>query len=146
VEYQCASDGRVVVSVGLTAGVIVTGLGVDIISADGTGNNPIVRYLSPGHYEWRATPPAGSLLDIDHGVVDQSTCIVAVAPTPTLAPAITPTVVATIVPAVLPDTGADLRDVHPSAAPQFTSTSLGLLSLGFLSLGFGLILFALRRK
>ena len=141
VDYQCANDGRVVVSVGLTAGVIVSGLGEDITSAAGTGSNPIVRYLSPGHYEWRATPPAGSLMDVDHGVVDK-TCSAPAIPTATLVPVVAPTIVPTGMPVALPISGADLRN----DAPQFTSVSLGLLSLGFLSLGFGLILFALRRK
>jgi len=139
VEYQCANDGRLVVSVGLTAGVIVSGLGEDITSATDTGNNKIVRYLSPGHYEWLATPPAGSLLDIDHGVVDK-TCSAPAIPTPTLVP------VATRVPVVIPISGADLRDVPALDAPQFPSISLGLLSLGFLSFGLGLIVFALKRK
>jgi hypothetical protein len=146
VEYQCANDGRVVVVVGLTAGVIVSGLGEDITSAAGTGNNPIVRYLSPGHYEWRATPPVGSLLDVDHGVVDMATCSAPVIPTATLVPVVAPITVATRVPVVYPAAGADLGDVRASAAPQMMSYGLGLLSLGFLSFGFGLILFALRRK
>lgn len=146
VEYQCANDGRVVVSVGLTAGVIVSGLGEDITSATGTGNNPIVRYLSPGHYEWRATPPAGSLLDVDHGVVDKTTCSAPAIPTATRVPVVAPTAVATRVPVAFPVAGADLRDGRALDAPQFTSVSLGLLSLGLLSLGLGLILFALKRK
>jgi hypothetical protein len=140
VEYQCANDGRVIVSVGLTAGVIVSGLGEDITSAAGTGNNQIVRYLSPGYYEWRATPPAGSVLDVDHGVVDKATCSAAAIPTPTLVP------IAPSVPVVIPVTGADLGDARVLAAPQMMSVSLGFLSLGFLSLGLGLIVFALRRK
>lgn len=140
VEYQCAADGRVVVSVGLTAGVIVSGLGEDITSATGTGNNPIVRYLSPGHYEWRATPPVGSVMDVEHGVVDKATC----SPPPVPTPALVPTVVR--VPVVFPATGADLEDAPVLDAPHSMIVSLGLLSLGFLSLGLGLILFALRRK
>jgi hypothetical protein len=140
VEYQCANDGRVAVSVGLTAGVIVYGLGENITSATDTGNNKIVRYLSPGHYEWRATPPAGSLLDVDHGVVDKATCSAPVVPTATPVPTVAK------VPVVIPVTGTDLGGAHVLAAPQSMSVSLGLLSLGFLSLGFGLILLALRRK
>jgi hypothetical protein len=140
VEYQCASDGRVVVSVGLTAGVIVSGLGEDITSATGTGNNQVVRYLSPGYYEWRATPPTGSVLDVDHGVVDKATCSTVAIPAPTPVP------IAPIVPVIIPVTGADLGDAHVLAAPQMMSVSLGFLSLGFLSLGVGLIVFALRRK
>jgi hypothetical protein len=139
VESQCAADGRVVVSVGLTAGVIVSGLGEDITSATGTGSNPIARYLSPGYYEWRATPPAGSLLDVDHGVVDKATCTPAI-PTPTTAPVVAPTA------AVFPVTGADPGEARVLAVPQMTSVSLGFLSLGLLSLGLGLIVVALRRK
>lgn len=139
VESQCTTDGRVVVSVGLTAGVIVSGLGEDITSATGTGNNPIVRYLAPGRYEWRATPPVGSLLDVDHGVVDKATCALAI-PTPTLVPVVVPTA------AVFPVTGADLEDARVLAAPQMMGVSLGFLSLGLLSLGLGLIVVALRRK
>ncbi len=140
VEYQCAADGRVAVSVGLTAGVIVSGLGEDITSATDTGSNQIVRYLSPGYYEWRAAAPAGSLLDIDHGVVDKATCSAPVIPTATPVPTVAK------VPVVVPVTGTDLGDTRVLAAPQSMSVSLGLLSLGFLSLGFGLILFALKRK
>jgi hypothetical protein len=140
VEYQCATDGRVVVNVGLTAGVIVSGLGEDITSAADTGSNPIARYLSPGYYEWRATPPAGSLLDVDHGVVDKPTCSTPASPTSTPAPIVAPTA------AVFPVTGADLGEARVLAAPQMMSVSLGFLSLGFLSLGLGLIVFALRRK
>jgi hypothetical protein len=140
VEYQCTVDGRVVVSVGLTAGVIVAGLGEDITSATGTGSNPIARYLSPGYYQWRATPPTGSLLDVDHGVVDKATCSAPAAPTP----ALVPTVVR--VPVVIPVTGADLGDARVQVAPHALGVSLGLLSLGFLSLGLGLILLAVRRK
>lgn len=140
VEYQCAADGRVAVSVGLTAGVIVSGLGADITSATDTGNNKIVRYLSPGHYEWRAAAPAGSLLDVDHGVVDQATCSAPVIPTATPVPTVAK------VPVVIPVTGTDRGGARVLAASHSMSVSLGLLSLGFLSLGFGLILLALRRK
>ncbi|CAG0932556.1 Ice-binding protein [Thermoflexales bacterium] len=140
VEYQCTTDGRVVVSVGLTAGVIVAGLGEDITSAAGTGNNQIVRYLSPGYYEWRATPPAGSVLDVDHGVVDKATCSAPAVPTLTLVPS------APIVPVVIPVTGADLGDSQVLIDPQTMGLSLGFLSLGFFSLGLGLIVLTLRRK
>jgi type VI secretion system secreted protein VgrG len=140
VDYQCADDSRVVVNVGLTAGVIVTGLGEDITSATGTGNNPIVRYLSPGYYEWRASPPTGSVLDVNHGVVDKATCSAPAAPTP----ASVPTVVS--VPVVIPATGADLGDARVQVMPPALGVSLGLLSLGFLGVGLGLILFAVRRK
>src|SRR5512143_103216 len=133
VEYQCATDGHVVVRVGLTAGVIVSGLGEDITSATGTGNNQIVRYLSPGHYEWRATPPAGSLMDVEHGVVDKATCNAAAIPTPTRVP------IAPSIPVVIPVTGADLGDARVQVAPPELGVSLGFLSLGFLSLGLGLI-------
>ena len=140
VNYQCAADGQVVVSVDLTAGVIVSGLGEAITSATGTAGNPIVRYLAPGRYEWQATPPAGSLLDVDHGVVEMTACVAL--PTPTLVPVAVPT----RVPVVAPDTGADLEDARVLAAPQMMGISLGFLSLGLLSLGLGLIVVALRRK
>jgi type VI secretion system secreted protein VgrG len=140
VESQCTADGRVVVSVGLTAGVLVTGLGEDITSAAGTGSNPIVRYLSPGNYAWQASPPIGSVLDVNQGIVDQAICSAAPAPIPTLVP------VAANAPVVIPATGADRGDAHVLAAPQMMSVSLGFLSLGFLSLGLGLILLAVRRK
>jgi len=143
VTYQCAADGRIVVSVDLTAGVIVSGLGEAITSAAGTAGNPIVRYLAPGRYEWQATPPAGSLLDIDHGVVEMTACVAF--PTLTQIP-IAPTAVATKVPIVVPDTGADLEGTRVLAAPQMMGVSLGFLSLGLLSLGLGLIVIALRRR
>ena len=131
VEYQCTADGRVVVSVGLTAGVLVVGLGNDITSATGTGANPIARYLPPGHYEWRASAPVGSALDVNHGVVDQPTCSLPATPTPALVPT------AVRAPVVVPVTGADLGDAHVQVAPHALGFSLGLLSLGFLSLGSG---------
>jgi hypothetical protein len=143
VSYQCATDGRVVVSVDLTAGVIVSGLGEAMTSATGTSGNPIIRYLAPGHYEWRATPPAGALMDVDHGVVEMAAC--AALPTPTLVP-VAPTAVPTKVPVAFPVTGADLVDVPTLAAPQMTGVSLGFLSLGLLSLGLGLIVVATRRR
>ena len=75
VVYACLTDGRLEVRVGLSAGVTVSGLGPDITSAVDTGNDRIFVYLSPGHYEWNATPPAGkSLLDVDHGVIDVPIC------------------------------------------------------------------------
>jgi hypothetical protein len=142
VEYQCTADGRVVVSVGLTAGVLVVGLGNDITSATGTGANPIARYLPPGRYEWRATPPTGSVMDVDSGVVEMAAC--AALPTPTLVPV--PAPVPTRVPVAFPDTGTDLEDARVLAAPRMMGISLGFLSLGLLSLGLGLIVIALRRK
>jgi len=142
VEYQCAADGRVIVSVGLTAGVLISGLGADITSPTGTGNNPIVRYLAPGHYEWRAIAPAGAVLDVDRGVVEMPLC--SAIPTPTLLP--TPAPVPTRVPAAFPDTGADFEDTQRLTTPQMMSVSLGFMSLGLLSLGMGLIVIALRRR
>ena len=124
----------------MTAGVLVVGLGDDITSATGTGANPIARYLPPGRYEWRASAPVGSTLDVNHGVVDKTTCSLPATP----APALVPTVVRA--PVVVPVTGADLGDAHMQVAPHAVGFSLGLLSLGFLSLGLGLILFAVRRK
>lgn len=142
VEYQCAADGRVVVSVSLTAGVVISGLGADITSSTGTGNNPIVRYLAPGRYEWRAIAPTGSVLDVvDHGVVEMPLC--SAIPTPTLRPTLAP--VPTRIPVAFPDTGANLTDTQQPTAPQLISVSLGFMSLGLLSLGMGLIVVALRR-
>jgi hypothetical protein len=140
VEYQCTADGRIVVSVGLTAGVLVVGLGDDITSATGTGANPIARYLPPGRYEWRASAPVGSTLDVNHGVVDQPSCSLPATPTP----ALVPTVVRA--PVVIPVTGADLGDAPVQVAPHALGFSLGLFSVGFLCLGLGLILLAVRRK
>ncbi|MBP7689957.1 MAG: DUF3494 domain-containing protein [Thermoflexales bacterium] len=141
VTSQCLADGRVIISVGLTAGVIVSGLGEAITSAAGTGSTPIVRYLAPGYYEWRATPPVGSVMVvIDHGVVDMTTC--AALPTATPPPAPVPT----RVPEAIPETGTDFETVRVFAAPQMMGISLGFLSLGLLSLGLGLIAVALRRR
>jgi hypothetical protein len=140
VEYQCTADGRIVVSVGLTAGVLVVGLGDDITSATGTGANPIARYLPPGRYEWRASAPVGSTLDVNQGVVDQPSCSLPTTPTPALVPTVSRP------PVVVPITGADLRDAQMQAAPHALGVSLGLFSVGLLCLGLGLILFAVRRK
>lgn len=76
VTYGCETDGRLAVTVGVSAGVTVYGLGGNISSAADTGDTGrIVRYLSPGHYEWRATPPEGKyMLDVDHGVIDVPAC------------------------------------------------------------------------
>src|SRR5579859_3476085 len=59
VTYPCSTDGtHVVVTVGLSAGVIVYGLGDDITSAVDTGDTGrIVRVLPFGHYDWHAVPP-----------------------------------------------------------------------------------------
>ena len=80
VTYECATDGRLAVTVGVSAGVTVYGLGGDITSSKDTGDTGrIVRYLSPGRYEWHATPPTGKyLLDVDHGVIDVPACSSAV--------------------------------------------------------------------
>ena len=140
---QCTADGRVVVSVNLTAGVTVSGLGENITSAAGTGRTPIVRYLAPGYYEWLATPPAGAVMAVaDRGVVDMAAC--AALPPPTLVPS--PAPVPTRVPDAIPDTGADLEAMRGLAAPQMMGLSLGFLSLGLLCLGLGLVVIALRRK
>src|SRR5207244_1827080 len=73
VSYACVGDGRVDVTVSLTAGVTVYGLGDDITSSQ--ASSQIVRNLPAGHYEWHATAPAGSfILDVDHGVIDAVAC------------------------------------------------------------------------
>ena len=76
VTDECTTDGRLAVTVGVSAGVTVYGLGGDISSSVDTGDTGrIVRYLSPGRYEWHATPPTGQyLLDVDHGVIDVPIC------------------------------------------------------------------------
>ena len=76
VTYECVTDGRLAVTVGVSAGVTVYGLGSNISSSVDTGDTGrIVRYLSPGRYEWHATPPEGKyLLDVDHGVIDVPIC------------------------------------------------------------------------
>jgi|GEM_PF-1764391 len=146
VEYVCATDGSVVVTVGMSAGVIVYGLGAPITSAVDTGDNKIVRTLPAGHYAWQAVPPAGHyLVDTASGVVDSTVCGLATAtsggPSATATtggPSATATIgapVATVVsPILIPNTGADLAERQLP------------MNLGFLSLGLVLLGFALRRK
>ncbi len=130
VAYACIDDGRVAVTVGLSAGVTVFGLGDDITASQDTSGNQIVRYLPPGHYEWHATAPAGAfILDVDHGVIEAAECTVA-------------TVAATAAPSFLiPVTGVDRAEAQALAAQQQARLGLGALGLGLVGLGF-----ALRRK
>lgn len=108
VTYECATDGRLAVTVGVSAGVsagvTVSGLGADISSSVDTGDTGrIIRYLSPGHYEWQATPPSGRyMLDVDHGVIDVPNCSSAAVTAKT---AITSTTAVTPKVAGLPKTG-----------------------------------------
>lgn len=115
VVYACATDGRLAVTVGVSAGTVVHGLGADITSSTDTGNDKIVRYLSPGHYEWTATPPAGKyLLDADHGVINVPSCAAGAAG-------------ATAKPVVaLPNTGG---------APLQSEDTTGAIALSVLALG-----------
>lgn len=150
VSYACTDDGRVAVTVGLSAGVTVHGLGDAITASQDTGENRLVRYLPPGRYEWNATAPAGSfLLDVDHGVIDAAICapvVLTVAPgaTPGTTTTDTPTTTvtdtaataeATALAVLIPVTGGDLSTGQPARV------GLAALGLGLVALGF-----ALRRK
>jgi Ice-binding-like len=105
VESGCAVNGQGPVTVGLSAGVIVYGLGADITSATDTGLNKIVRNLPVGHYEWHATPPAGHYMQATaSGVVDIVACG-------------TSTALAT------PVASATLTVAQPTVAPAATQTS-----------------------
>ena len=131
VSYPCSTDGtQVVVTVGLSAGVIVYGLGADITSATDTATHKIVRTLPFGHYDWHATPPAGHyMLDVASGVINPVVCS-------SFGPGATAT--ATGVPALLAVTGADLTGDHTLAARRLMQGSLGFLGLGMMLLGVAL--------
>jgi hypothetical protein len=137
VSYPCSTDSKIVtVTVGMSAGVIVYGLGADITSATDTGANKIVRVLPFGHYAWHAVAPAGHyLVAVPSGVVDAFLC-----PASAGATAV-PTAGATAVPVLIPVTGADLAAVHALAGRQVMQVSLGFLGVGLLVLGI-----ALKRK
>jgi hypothetical protein len=139
VSYPCSTDPKVVtVTVGLSAGVIVYGLGADITSGTDTGANKIVRVLPFGHYAWNAVAPAGHyLVSVPNGSVDAFLC--PAAGTATTVPGAT--AAPTVVPVLIPVTGADLAAVHALAGRQLMQISLGFLGLGLLVLGI-----ALRRK
>jgi hypothetical protein len=138
-------DGRVAVTVGLSAGVTVYGLGADITSAQDTGENRIVRYLAPGRYEWHATPPAAHyMLDVDHGVIDVAACtaaaVAASAATGTVA-ALIPAPAATVAgvaPVLFPVTGVDQGQSQALASRQAARLGLGALGLGLVLVGFSL--------
>jgi hypothetical protein len=145
VEFDCAVNGLGEVRVGLSAGVIVYGLGADITSATDTGLTKIVRHLPIGHYDWHAVPPAGHyMLDTAAGAVDIVACPApgATAPATSVpgatASATTVVVSATAAPVLLPVTGADLSEEHGLAVRQMGQFGLGFLGLGLVALGFGL--------
>jgi hypothetical protein len=136
VSYPCSTDpATVVVTVGMSAGVIVYGLGDPITSATDTGANKIVRVLPFGHYAWNAVPPAGHyLVAVPNGVVDAFLC-------PGASVAATAVAVATTVPVLIPATGVDLAEARALAARQLLHVSLGFFGLGLVLLGI-----VLRRK
>jgi uncharacterized repeat protein (TIGR01451 family) len=84
VQSICTETG-LRVSVGLSAHVIVYGLGNAITSDHDTGNQKIVFVLPNGHYTWTAVPPAGRyILGQSSGTIDDSLCAIPVTPTATL--------------------------------------------------------------
>jgi hypothetical protein len=156
VQFDCAVNGLGAVRVGLSAGVIVYGLGDDITSATDTGLNKIVRMLPVGHYAWHAIPPAGHYMqNTSTGVVDIVTCVAATAqatagaggtaapttsgPVATTAPGATAlataATAATAVPVLLPQTGADLAAGRALASRQAMQFGVGFLGLGLVLLG-----------
>ncbi len=142
VEFDCAINGLGEVRVGLSAGVIVYGLGPDITSATDTALNKIVIHLPIGHYDWHATPPAGHYMQSTAaGAVDIVACLTTTSstavPGATVAPGATAS--ATVAaPVLLPVTGADLSAEHALALRQMGMFGLGFLGLGLVALGFGL--------
>jgi len=142
VEFDCAINGLGEVRVGLSAGVIVYGLGPDITSATDTALNKIVIHLPIGHYDWHATPPAGHYMQSTAaGAVDIVACLTTksstAVPGATAAPGATAS--ATVAaPVLLPVTGADLSEQHALAVRQTGMFGLGFLGLGLVALGFGL--------
>lgn len=141
VSYACVDDGRVAVTVGLSARVTVYGLGDAITVGQDTGENRIVRYLTPGRYEWHATPPAGHyMLDVDHGVIDVANCTPAAIAAAALIPAPVATV-AGVAPVLFPATGADSAEAQALASRQAVRLGLGALGLGLVLAGL-----TLRRK
>jgi Ice-binding-like len=144
VAYPCSTDpATVTVTVGLSAGVIVYGLGADITSATDTGANKIVRVLPFGHYAWHAVAPAGHyLVSVTSGVVDAFLCPSSVpgataAPTAsaTGVPTTSGTASPTAVPVLIAVTGADLAGGNSLAARRLLQGSLGFLGLGLVLVG-----------
>ena len=136
VEFDCAINGLGEVRVGLSAGVIVYGLGPDITSATDTALNKIVIHLPIGHYDWHATPPAGHYMQSTAaGAVDIVACLTTTSSTAAPGATASATVAA---PVLLPATGADLSAEHALAVRQMGMFGLGFLGLGLVALGFGL--------
>lgn len=134
VEFDCAIDGIGAVRVGLSAGVIVYGLGPDITSGTDTGANKIVRLLPIGSYAWHAIPAPGHyMLGAANGVVNIVAC--PASSVATAAPG------ATALSVLNPVSGADLSEVHALATRQETRMVLAAVGLGLVALGF-----ALRRR
>jgi hypothetical protein len=147
VSYPCSTDPKVVtVTVGMSAGVIVYGLGADITSAADTGANKIVRVLPFGHYAWHAVAPAGHyLVSVTSGAVDaflcpsgSATAVPGATAAPTAGATAAPTAGATAVPVLIPVTGADLAQVHALAGRLLLQISLGFMGFGLVLLGIGL--------
>jgi hypothetical protein len=145
VTYPCSTDGtHVVVTVGLSAGVIVYGLGDDITSATDTGpTGRIVRILPFGHYDWHAVPPPYHyMLDVAAGVIDPVVCPSAGPVSSTAAPTTSatgvPTAGPTGVPVLIAVTGADLVGGQNLAARRLLQGSLGFLGLGLVLVGVAL--------
>jgi Ice-binding-like len=176
VTYPCSTDGtHVVVTVGLSAGVIVYGLGDDITSATDTGpNGRIIRILPFGHYDWHAVPPPNHyMVDVAAGAIDPVVCpstgpggataaptgATASGPTetatagPSQAPSGGPTAVATAGPSQAPSGGPTAAPVLIAATGADLAQTHALAArqllqggLGFLGLGLVLVGVALWRK
>jgi len=145
VTYPCSTDGtHVVVTVGLSAGVIVYGLGDDITSATDTGDTGrIVRILPFGHYDWHAVPPAlHYMLDVAAGAIDPVKCPSSAPAGATGTPPTGPTAVATAsatgAPVLMGVTGAVLAAGNSLAARRLLQGGLGFLGLGLVLTGVGL--------
>jgi len=139
VEVPCAVNGQGAVRVGLSAGVIVYGLGADITSATDTGANKIIRLLPIGHYDWHAVPPANHYMQTaSSGSIDIVACGTP-APGATSVPGATaaPTAISILAPV----TGADLAGERALASRQWVRVGLGVLGLGLVFAGY-----TLRRK
>jgi hypothetical protein len=148
VEVPCAVNGQGAVRVGLSAGVIVYGLGADITSATDTGANKIIRMLPVGHYDWHAVPPAnhymqtassGSIDIVECGTpAPGATSVPGATAAPTSAPGATAAPSATAISVLAPVTGADLAGERALASRQWIRLSLGVLGLGLVFAGYTL--------